>query len=119
MVDPSDPFATNASDGPYGPVLAVTGELDLATAPRLLEAAEQALARRPGAPLAIELSGLTFIDSSGLRALLSIAAHTRGRVALVGPTPAVGRILDMTGTGDLLPVVGGVDDPRLGRLGGG
>jgi anti-anti-sigma factor len=54
-------------------ILAVGGELDVATAPTLTWHAAAAL-RQPTGRLIIDLSGLTFIDCSGVRAL---AAATR------------------------------------------
>jgi len=54
-------------------ILAVGGELDVATAPTLTRHAAAAL-RQPTERLIIDLSGLTFIDCSGVRAL---AAATR------------------------------------------
>ena len=60
--------------------LAVDGELDLASAPALQDAVSQLLA--PDAPeggvdIVVDLAGLTFLDSSGLRILLQ--AHKRAQ----------------------------------------
>jgi anti-anti-sigma factor len=60
------------------PVLDVRGELDLLTAPQLAEGVERTLADRPPL-LAIDLTGTTFIDSSGARELAR-AARAAGRV---------------------------------------
>jgi anti-anti-sigma factor len=49
-------------------VLAVSGELDLATAPQLQE--KITAAREAGEGVRLDLRPLTFIDSSGLRVLL-------------------------------------------------
>ena len=54
----------------------VTGELDLATAPRLDEAL--AGARRPSV-VVVDLSGCTFLDSAGIRTLVGAARPARGR----------------------------------------
>jgi anti-sigma B factor antagonist len=51
----------------------VTGELDLATAPELLERVRTTLVDRPGA-IVLDLAGVTFCDSSGINALVD--AHT-------------------------------------------
>ncbi|MFE5549388.1 STAS domain-containing protein [Streptomyces sp. NPDC056534] len=48
--------------------LRLTGELDLATVPLLLQAAATALSTRPR-HLNLDLAGLTFCDQTGLRAL--------------------------------------------------
>jgi anti-anti-sigma factor len=56
------------------PVIVLVGELDPATAPTLDDAVEKALTN--GATgLTIDMGGLTFVDSSGLRSLIS--AHKR------------------------------------------
>ena len=54
------------------PALSVRGELDLATAPRLAEAAESQLSQQPQS-LVVDLTGTTFLDSSGARELVRIA----------------------------------------------
>ena len=54
------------------PVLLVNGELDGLTAPQLAEAVDTALADRP-ALLAIDLTGTTFLDSSGVRQVVRSA----------------------------------------------
>ena len=62
-------------------ILAVGGELDVATAPTLTRHAAAAL-RQPTERLIIDLSGLTFIDCSGVRALAAATrAESRALVA--------------------------------------
>jgi len=88
-------------------VLRVTGELDLRTSPEL----EDRLARAfdGGAELVIlDLRGIEFMDSTGLRVLLSAhqRAHESGRrFALVRGADQVERVLTLTGVRDLLTVV--------------
>jgi anti-sigma B factor antagonist len=84
--------------------LTLRGELDLASAHQL----EESLATLEGqAPsrVTIDLGGLAFIDSSGLRALLLADARARERgyelVLLPGQEP-VQRVLEMTGALDVL-----------------
>ena len=52
--------------GPSRLILAVTGEVDIATAPELVEC----LRAHADHDLVIDLSGVTFLDSSGINALL-------------------------------------------------
>lgn len=84
-------------------VLSIGGELDIATAPDLAGAAEE----RIGAGhrlLVFELSGLTFCDSAGLATFVRLQRRLRdvdGRFALAAPTPAVRRVLDVTGLRDV------------------
>ncbi|MGY1847024.1 STAS domain-containing protein [Blastococcus sp. SYSU DS1021] len=61
------------------PGLTVRGELDIATAPQLAEAAEALLATAPEA-VVVDLTPTDFLDSSGARTLISVAR----RAAAVG-----------------------------------
>ncbi|GHH82081.1 anti-sigma factor antagonist [Kitasatospora indigofera] len=101
-------FTTADRDSPAGPVVEVTGELDYDSAPGLRTVLHRALAVRPAPPkLVIDLGGLTFCDSTGLNALLQarIDAERQGTVVhLARPTPAVARVLEITGADQVFPV---------------
>jgi anti-anti-sigma factor len=72
---------------------ALVGELDAATAPRVRELG----ATLDGFAVDVDLSGLTFVDSSGLHALIELKqAHPR--VRLVDPAPQLQRIIALTKT---------------------
>jgi anti-sigma B factor antagonist len=78
--------------------LVVTGEVDLATADVLREAGVAALTPFVGT-VRIDLAGVTFIDSTGLAALMTInnkAEHTH-TIILENPSRKVRRILALTG----------------------
>ena len=80
-------------------VLAVSGEVDIATVERLLTAAHLCL-DDPASTCEVDLRGVTFIDSSGLGALVRIrnAAHERDKQLLLTHVPAsVTRLLEVTG----------------------
>lgn len=87
-------------------VLAVRGELDLDTAPRLC----RRIATAPGPRIVVDLSGLSGCDVAGLRALVGAAREARVRtrsVALtVTPRSAIDRLITSTGTREFLPVHG-------------
>jgi anti-sigma B factor antagonist len=79
--------------------LAVTGEVDLSSADRLQELGLVALAEIVST-LRIRLTDVSFIDSSGLAALISIKnAADRGRqvVILERPSERVTRLLEVAG----------------------
>jgi anti-sigma B factor antagonist len=84
-------------------VIRLRGELDVMSAPRLAEALEQA---PDDGEIVIDLGGLQFMDSVGLRALLTAHAASQrdgGRLRLrPGPEP-VQRVFRITGTESLLP----------------
>ena len=84
-------------------VLTVAGDIDLETADRFRVAAEELLAGAPDDPLVFDLSGVTFIDSSGLAVLAQVVAGGR-QVVLRRPPKVVSSILEITGLADLFPV---------------
>jgi anti-sigma B factor antagonist len=77
-------------------VLYLVGELDLASESEVLAALEE----RPEGldELVIDLSGLTFMDSTGIRVVEGMATGPRGvRTVLRAPRPSVRRVLDLVG----------------------
>ncbi len=125
--------------GPGHIEVTVLGEVDLASAGALTRslrgAAEQAGAdvlpdRSQGAPrpgrhdrvVTVDLAGVGFLDSSGVRALLKgrVAAQAAGAVLAVrDPQPAVRRVLEITGLDRVLGLVDRwpavADDTDAGR----
>lgn len=83
----------------------VVGDIDVVSAPSIEDAirrAEDPLGT--GRPLVIDVRGVGFIDSSGLRVLLAAsrrAAAAGRRVELAGSGSALLRLLDITGTGSM------------------
>jgi anti-sigma B factor antagonist len=81
------------------------GELDLATA----VTAERELARveaTDAETILLDLSGLTFVDSTGVRLLVTATARSRAdqnRLALVRGPYAVQRVLELCGVVERLP----------------
>jgi anti-anti-sigma factor len=76
------------------------GELDLVSEPTL--SAE--LSKANGRPVTIELEELAFMDSTGLRTLLS-GAREIPQLKLKGPLQApVRRLLELTQTLTILPI---------------
>ncbi|MFI1167425.1 STAS domain-containing protein [Streptomyces sp. NPDC020801] len=61
----------------------------------------------------LELSGVPFMDSSGMNIILRVYQEVRerpGSVHIIDPTPAVRRILDLTGVSLTVPVSGSVEE---------
>jgi anti-sigma B factor antagonist len=101
MTAPDTPLAIT----PTGNGFAVVGEIDAHTAPQI----SAAVANSDAAALEIDLSGVEFVDSSGLRAL--IEAHQQfeangGSLTLVRPSAVVARLFDISGVGEYLNVSG-------------
>jgi anti-sigma B factor antagonist len=100
-----DPFTVYRSRHEREVVLALVGELDLATVDRLKAALEE-VEQAPPDRLVIDLSRLSFLDSTGLAALaLDKRCQGNGRPALEirpGP-PAVQRLFKLVGAAERLP----------------
>src|SRR3546814_20566610 len=76
-IDDEQPALTiEARPAPDGNVLVTAGELDLATAPQLSEAAE-ALIETGAHRLVFAVGGLSFMARSGLRVLLALPQHPK------------------------------------------
>ena len=91
------------------PALSVRGELDLATAPRLAEAAESQLSQQQQS-LVVDLTGATFLDSSGARELVRIARRAAADgVSLEVVCPRANRpvrlVVDLLELRALVPIV--------------
>lgn len=85
--------------------VSVVGELDLANAPELAGRIAR-LGGPASAPVEIDLSGVSFIDGSGLRVLLAAADALDPSggpgLRLVNPSRSVRRLFELTGMSDRL-----------------
>jgi anti-anti-sigma factor len=103
---PPDPFRCETGRDGDGAWVRPIGELDLDTAP-LLEEQLAAARARGAARLVLDLRGLTFMDSTGLR--LVIRWDTAGRedgfeFAIVPGSEVVQRVFRLTGMDEYLRV---------------
>lgn len=90
-------------------ILSITGEIDMASAPRFQSAVDEALLDRP-ATLVVDLSQVEFFGSAGLSVLLVAAeAVPQGQLRVVASSP-VRRPIEVTGLDKLLSVFNSVDD---------
>jgi len=95
------------SDGvPDRIVLAMTGAIDMATGKAFRDALDDAIEHAQD--VIVDLSAVTFMDSTGLNALVRCARQTRqrsaGTVRIRSPRPVVRRLLDVTGADRVIPV---------------
>ena len=78
--------------------LVVEGELDISNVEQLGGALWAEV--RAGSSVLVDLSGLAFMDSQGLRLFVQLALHVEqrglGPVVLVNPSPAVRRVLEIS-----------------------
>ncbi len=108
--EPADvaPFRCDATFADDHARLVVRGELDLATAP-VLEAEVLAALARPLNRLVMDFAGVTFLDSSGVAALIvsRAAAVQRGvTFVLESVTYPCRRALDLSGLSELFDIDG-------------
>jgi anti-sigma B factor antagonist len=88
-------------------VLEVAGQVDLATAPSFTAALQAALASGER-EIWVDLTGVTFMDSSGLHALLAARHRLQPdghRLAVIAPPGPVRRLLELTAVDRILVVL--------------
>jgi anti-sigma B factor antagonist len=93
-------------------VIAVSGELDMATAPQLQAHITEQLEGGHNR-LVFDLSEVSFCDSTGLSVFVraeNSVDETGGAVRLAAPQRGVRRILEVSGLVEVLPTYGSVDD---------
>jgi anti-sigma B factor antagonist len=81
-----------------GPVVTISGEIDIQSGPQLRDQLLRAI-RRHGARLALDLSGVTFIDCAGINALLAARRYAQlkgGWLRVIEASPRVQRVLALT-----------------------
>jgi anti-anti-sigma factor len=91
-------FELESSRRPGAAVLTLRGELDIASAPVLVEGALRCIGQGHDR-LVLDLAEVTFLDSSGINAIVrvlrSAEAHG-GRLALARPTRQARRVFELT-----------------------
>lgn len=105
----SSPFEIRRAEGSGTGRLTLVGELDLATAPQVEEAVRGLLAR--ARDVLVDLSELTFIDSSGLRLFIDLSdrASLEGwTLRLTRPSEPASSVFRVAGADENLPFV---EDP--------
>lgn len=92
--------------------IVTVGELDLATSPQLEQEMGAVLAR--GARrVTIDMTKLTFVDSSGLRVLIGLyerSTEDGWALALTPPSEQARAVFRISGAEEHLPFVAGLDD---------
>jgi anti-sigma B factor antagonist len=97
----------NVSQAEEGVVtIAVTGELDLATAPLIGDTFDRINSAQP-LHVHFDLSGVNFCDAAGLNAFLAadrLLRATSGRLTLIRPSPQIRRLLTITKLEQILAI---------------
>lgn len=94
-------------------VIHVTGEVDLATAPTLDEALNDL--ENEGRPLIVDLSDVSFLDSSGLSVLVKARQRLEkpdgaNGLRLVVTRPVIRRVFEVTGLAEVFVLCATVDE---------
>jgi anti-anti-sigma factor len=104
------------SEGEPYTLVQIAGEVDVTNTDELRHLLDDEVSRQPRV-LIVDLSGLRFMDSSALHALLQANRsmdRQGGVLALVSPQPAVAKILRLTTADRLIPVFDSVADAAAG-----
>ncbi|HEX6754921.1 MAG TPA: STAS domain-containing protein [Mycobacteriales bacterium] len=105
-------FAVESSSEQSAVRVTVTGEVDMDTAPRMRHAVERAVAGGEG-PVLVDLGEVTFMDSSGLSALVAshqVAAAHSVPFRLLRVPARVLNLIQITGLDAILVIVPGSGD---------
>ena len=108
-----DPLSCSVEHRADATIVSLCGEVDIASAPELREVLVDVLAETPATHLIVDLSGVGFIDSTGIGVI--VGAHRRvtangGRLTAVVTTNAVRRALHTTGLLGVWRVTASVED---------
>jgi anti-sigma B factor antagonist len=101
----------SVSEFPDRVLVAVTGEIGVTAEDQFREALTSALSQETPC-LVVDLAGVPFMASAGVGVLMGIRAVLAARDAslvLCSLSPAVARVLEVTGAADLIPVAA---DPK-------
>ena len=114
MLDRTRKLRVRTSSVGGGPVVSVRGEVDLRTAPdlraQLLDAAGQVVG-----PLLIDLSGVTYMDSSGVGTLVLLKREldkAHRKLVLISPAPRVRGIFEIAHLDRFFRIVNSIEEAR-------
>jgi anti-sigma B factor antagonist len=111
-----DDFSTHESEIEGLAVVAVSGSVDMLTAPGLTEAIDSALAKKPKG-LIIDLLKVEFLGSAGISVLMKTRDNLGESIpfCVVADGPATHRPLTLLGINELMSVCRRLDD-AVGKL---
>ena len=98
-------LSVRIEDSPQGAAIVIlSGELDLSSVPRMERALLEQLKQRPA--VIVDLSALSFIDSSGIGALIQAKRSANGVPIsfVIGSGSQVDRVFGIAGVAEALPL---------------
>lgn len=102
------------SQDPEGTVVALTGEIDLHQAPGFHQKLVDLCAQKP-VRMIVEMSQVTYIDSSGVGSLVEIFRRLnkeRRKLILVAPSARVSSVLEITRLDQFFTIVATLEQAR-------
>jgi anti-sigma B factor antagonist len=99
-------FHASVAAGESGPLIVLTGELDISTAAGLSELVTGQLAEQT-LHLTIDVGGVDFADTAAIRVFLLAAETLRqrgGDLVLLRPQRALARVLEILGAGEVITI---------------
>lgn len=109
-----DELKISVTAGSAHTLVTVAGECDLHTGRQLRDALTSEVSR--GARrLILDVSELSFMNSTGMQVLLSVRTVLTvrgGTLALVAPQPVVARVLELTGADQVIPIYATVQEAQ-------
>lgn len=98
MSDTESSLQIRASGDAAARIVSLHGEVDLRSSPKLRADLLEHVAARPQR-LVLDLTGVTYMDSSGVGTLVEIKRHieqARGKLVLIGLQPRVRSVFEIT-----------------------
>lgn len=105
-VQGSDVYELSAHVSRNGTTVVLRGELDSATAPRFADELERLVSHSAG-QVTVDLEGTTFVDLSGVRALIAALSTARaqgGDIVLHAPPKSLQKALEVSGADNVFVV---------------
>jgi anti-sigma B factor antagonist len=98
-------------------VVHVTGDVDTATAPAVRQALAGVIDEQGSLSVRVDLTGMTFIDSTGLSVLVAALTRMRekgGTLTLANPSRTAIRLFEMVGFTTMFDIAEARQQDRLG-----
>jgi anti-sigma B factor antagonist len=105
-------FRIEERAGAAHPVIAVSGEIDVATAPQLREYLHRVIAQGESS-IVLDLLGVTFLDSTALGVLVGALKRCRelgGDLYVVVADPRIMKIFEITGLSNVFTIADSLQD---------
>ena len=96
-----EPFSVETRPDRRRVLVVPRGELDLATVDAVSREIDELVARG-FEQIVIDLRGVSFMDSTGLRLVIRHSAREDARVSVIDGSDAISRLFDLTGTRDAI-----------------